>query len=200
MHKWAYLVIVAVLLAASGLMHLGSTPVTRESAASKAPLIPTVMGEWEGKIIPVDERTIQILETDDVALVEYHRGSEPSIQLALVSGFGNRAAYHPPELCYVGSHYEILDRGKITVDLDGAKQPVMRLRVGRDEAMTEVWYWFTANDRVTHNYYQQQLWLVMDAIRRRPTSGTLMRISTPVDTEKDARKRLESFIQELGYS
>jgi EpsI family protein len=142
----------------------------------------------------VDPRAFQLLETPDVALMEYRTGQEPPVWLAQVAGFGTRAAFHPPELCYVGSHFEVLARVPIVLEAAGARRRVMRLVVAQGNERFEAWYWFTANGRVTPSYYRQQLWLVADTIRRRPVSGMLLRISTPIDDPTRTHQRLQTFV------
>jgi EpsI family protein len=169
-----------------------------ESSAKKpthavAP-VPRELGLWAGKPLEVDGRTIEILETDDVTLMEYRLGEEPPLWFAQVAGFGNRAAFHPPELCYVGSHLEVLEREPISVIVNGRPRRLMRLVVGQGSERLESWYWFTANSRLTPNYYQQQIWLVLDSIRRKPRSGTLVRISTPIDDPASSHRRLLAFV------
>ncbi len=159
--------------------------------------MPLTLGSWQGSVILVDAKTIAILETNAVALMEYRRGSESPIWLARVEGFGKRAAFHPPELCYVGSHYEVLERAPLTVMVKGKPTRVMRLLIGLKEQRFEAWYWFTANGRVTPNYYQQQWWLVLDAVRGIPSSGTLVRISTLEDDPTRSHQRLQDFMSAL---
>lgn len=155
---------------------------------------PQRLGLWTGQPLAVDQRAVEILETDDVSLMEYRLGDEPPVWFSQVAGFGKRAAFHPPELCYVGSHFEVLERGPITVTVNGTPRRLMRLVIGQSGERYEAWYWFTANDRVTSNYYQQQLWLVMDSISRRPMNGTLVRISTEEDNSEASHRRLLAFL------
>ena len=162
--------------------------------------IPTTLGPWEGKPLEVDQRAVEILETENVSLMEYRLGAEPPVWFSQVAGFGKRAAFHPPELCYVGSHFEVLDRGPITVMANGSPRRLMRLVIGQEKDRFEAWYWFTANDRVTPNYYQQQLWLVLDAIHRKPMVGTLVRISTVADDTQAAHRRLLAFLTAFDRS
>ncbi|MBI2105102.1 MAG: EpsI family protein, partial [Candidatus Omnitrophica bacterium] len=113
----------------------------------------------------------------------------------LEGGFGKRASFHPPELCYVGSDFDILAREPILVSANGQARRVMRLVIAQRGQQVEAWYWFTVDDRTTHNYYQQQLWLITDAVLRRPTEGTLVRISTPLGDDPDAsHRRLLAFL------
>lgn len=160
--------------------------------------IPVSLGPWKGTPIPVTDDVIRILETEDIALMEYRLDKEPPLWFAQVAGYGNRGAYHPPELCFVGSHFEILERGVETVEVNGKDRQVMRLVISQDGQHLEAWYWFTANGRITPNYYQQQLWLVMDAMRRKPMLGSLVRISTPImDDAASAHNRLQTFMTSL---
>jgi EpsI family protein len=73
----------------------------------------------------------------------------------------------------------------------------MRLVVAQGRERFEAWYWFTASGRVTPSYYQQQLWLLADTIRRRPSAGMLLRVSTPVDEPATSRARLQGFVDTL---
>jgi EpsI family protein len=163
------------------------------AAAAPSDAVPPSLGLWTGRPLQADRRATEILETEDVTLMEYQMGQEPPVWLARVAGFGNRAAFHPPELCYIGSHFEILTREPVTVFANGEQHRLMRLVVAQDGRRYESWYWFTANGRVTPSYYRQQLWLVLDAIRRQPGSGTLVRISTSLDEPEAARRRLLAF-------
>ncbi len=182
----------ALLAGAAWLLWAGERPAA--GAADTAPPVPEQLGSWHGALLPTDARAVEILETDDVTLMEYRTGQEPPLWFARVAGFGKRAAYHPPELCYVGSHFEVLERGPVTVEANGTPRRVMRLVIGQDGQRSEAWYWFTAGDRVTPNYYQQQAWLVLGAMRGRTMSGTLVRISTPLDDATASHARLASFL------
>ncbi len=186
------------LTLAGALVWLGQGTASRAAAAPTA--VPTTIGAWLGRPVPLERNVYDILETEDVTLVEYARGNEPPVWLAQVAGFGNRAAFHPPELCFVGSHFEVLERGAIAVPVQGRPHRLMRLVVGQGHQRYEAWYWFTANDRVTSSYYQQQWWLLLDAIRRRPTAGTLVRISTPLDEPTATHRRLAAFVNQLAAS
>ena len=182
----------AVLALTSCLLWAGQSKAT--TAPGVVPPVPHQLGLWHGTPLEATDRVLEILETDAVSLMEYRLGKQPPVWFAQVAGFGNRAAFHPPELCYVGSHYEILERGPITVTVNGTSRRLMRLVLSQDRQRFEAWYWFTANGRVTPNYYQQQLWLLYDMIQRHPGSGTLVRISSPMTDPADTHRRLLAFL------
>ena len=188
-----------VLAAAAVLVWNAGAPASSAAVpvAASAPAAPTRLGEWAGREMPLDQRVFDILETHDVIAAEYQRGTEPVVWFAQVSGFGNRTAFHPPEICLTGSHFEILERGPIVLSMAGHPRQVMRLVISQGGQRYEAWYWFTANGRVTSNYYRQQWWLLTDAVRGRPLAGTLVRISTPLDDATAARQRLMAFMAQL---
>jgi len=117
------------------------------------------------------------------------------VWFAQVSGVGNRAAFHPPELCYIGSQFDVVERGPMTVTVNGQPRRLMRLVVAQGGRRYEAWYWFTANGRVTPSYYVQQFWLAWDTIAgRQPSSGTLVRMTTPLEAPEPAHQRLAAFL------
>ncbi|MBI3321027.1 MAG: EpsI family protein [Candidatus Omnitrophica bacterium] len=159
--------------------------------------VPDQFGVWAGMPIKVEDQSALILGTEEISVKEYRMGHEPPVWFTQVGGVGSRTPFHPPELCYLGSSFDVLQRGPITVTAHGAQHRLMRLAVGRDGHAIEVWYWFTANGRVTPSYYQQQLWFVMEALHRAPISGTLVRIATPIDRLEASHRRLLAFFTSL---
>ncbi len=76
----------------------------------------------------------------------------------------------------------------------------MRLVIAPEQSKQheyEVWYWFTANGRSTPNYYRQQVWLLTDLLKGKPMSGTLVKLSTPLNKEAPdvSRQRLQQFLE-----
>ena len=182
---------------ASRSAHDATVAATHAASSHSQVFAPAQLGPWSGKSIEIDQRVFEILETHDVSTMEYHLSSGAlPVWLAQVAGFGNRTAFHPPEICYVGSHFEVLERGPISLEVHGQPRQFMRLVIAQGEQRFEAWYWFTANGRVTPNYYQQQVWLMMDAMRGKPMSGSLVRVSTQLDDPARAKARLIEFVNE----
>lgn len=190
---------------------LGNLLIWRSNTVTASPLplsaqetaVPLAAGGWQGNAMDVDPRAIEILQTPDVLLREYQKDGKPAVWLARVAGFGQRAAFHPPELCYVGSHFEVLERGPVDVYVHGKVYRLMRLVIGREgerKELVEAWYWFTASGRATSNYYQQQIWLLWDALRGKSQPGTLVRISTLQDSPQASYNRLQAFLDAFTSS
>lgn len=186
----------AVLAIGWGLLRATDVPF-RATVSQEPPAPSRLAGVWTGTVLPNDPRSLSLLETDDVTLMEYRLGQEPPVWLVRVGGLGNRAAFHPPEICYVGSDFEVLERGPMTVLSNGEARRIMRLVVAQQGRRREAWYWFTADGRTTPSYLTQQWWLLMDALRRRPSAGTLVHISTPLEHPRAVSRRLLAFLAAL---
>jgi EpsI family protein len=200
--------VLGLLLAGNGILWQGQVgqgvmtrPENQEGSGVEAvlarTLIPQSVGPWIGSGLAVDDKTVQILETDDIAVMEYRREGDEPVWFAQVAGFGKRAAFHPPELCLIGSHFEVLQRAPQHIEVAGRSYDVMRLVIGQEGRIFEAWYWFTAGGRTTANYYQQQGWLIWDTLVGHNTAGTLVRVSTPIiaGDEQASSARLRSFME-----
>ena len=143
--------------------------------------IPMELGEWKGKDMPITERVYQILETEDVLMREYINSRGEKVDLAIVYSGASRAAFHPPEICYLGGGRELLNKNLETVEIGGsgenstlrANKILMKDSFGKEIA----WYWFTVGSKVTENYYLQQCYFIWNELSRNPAGGSLIRVS-----------------------
>lgn len=162
---------------------------------------PMKVGEWSGRNLPMNERVYEILGTDKVLLREYVNKHDEKVWLAVVYGEQKRQSFHPPEYCYLGSgNVELLDKDKTLIELgEQGYMKVNKLLFQMGKYRHLVFYWFTAGDKMTENYYKQQVYFVMNQLKYRRSSGTLVRVSTSItngDT-KSATERSERFIREV---
>lgn len=194
-------VIVLLSVTLAGLIYLGQS---KTDATSEIGLqdIPLTMGQWRGRDLNVSEKTYEILETKNVLMREYTNPGGERVWLAIVHCAGNRSAFHPPEICYIGGGTELLDKGVEKIEIPGNLPYTMRMnkllmegRGGKQIA----WYWFTAGDRVTPNYSRQQCYILWDELRRNRSGGALVRVSTQVfdDGLEGANQRGKDFIREI---
>lgn len=166
--------------------------------------IPAELGEWKGKDIPIPERVYKILETKDVLTREYTNARGEKVDLVIVYSGASRAAFHPPEICYLGGGRELLNKNLETVET-GVKGEDSTLRTNRllmkDKFGQEIaWYWFTVGSKVTENYYLQQCYFIWNELRRNPAGGSLVRVSarTTGGDLTQAETRGKDFIRRLA--
>lgn len=180
--------------------------------------IPLKLGKWKGENLPITERTYEILETRDALMREYTNPQGERVVLAIVYSAVNRGAFHPPEICYLGGGRELLNKGVERIEIgqkamvwpplakaiaQPRKNPyVMQVNklVMKDKAGKEIaWYWFTAGNRVTSNYYRQQLFFLWDEIRRNRQGGALVRVSIrAADDSRIAEVQGKDFIRQIA--
>ncbi len=177
------LLVLALCLSGLAVMRLAAAS---PSGAVSLPTIPLQMGRWEGQDQAVDERSKGLLGTDQVVVREYRNGEGATIWLAVVYAAENRSAFHPPELCYTGSNFELLEQNTAVIARDDRQAGIevnrllMAHMTDRQQQLV-AYYWFTAGDRLFTQYHRQQIRLLWNQLRWRPSGGTLVRISTPVD-------------------
>lgn len=164
---------------------------------------PSHLGEWKGEDIPISQRTYAILETKDALMREYTNSRGERVVLVIVYSAINRGAFHPPEICYLGTGRQLLDRGLEKIDAAKGTKSSSALQANKlvmeDTAGKEIaWYWFTAGNRVTSNYYSQQLFFVWDELRRNRQGGALVRVSTrTIDDLQGADSQGKDFIRQI---
>jgi len=176
-------------------------------ALKKAPALdvkllefPMRVGEWTGKETPMDKRVYEILGTDKVLLRQYADKKDEKVWIAVVYGEQKRQSFHPPEYCYLGSgNVELLKKELAKIKIDEQKSmDVNKLTFQMGKYRQLVFYWFTAGDLMTENYYKQQFYFVMNQLKYRKSGGTLVRVSTTIinDDVNAAVDRCQRFILE----
>lgn len=202
-NKTGLTVIILLALTLLGLIYLWQL---KNIAPSQVRLedIPMELGDWKGKDVPITKRVYKILETEDVLMREYTNPQGEKVNLAIVYSGASRAAFHPPEICYLGDGRELLFKNQETVETSGSlgsqglrtNKLLMKDKYGQEIA----WYWFTAGDKVTENYYLQQCYFTWNELSRNPAGGSLIRVSarTASNDPSQADASGKDFIKQLA--
>ncbi len=161
--------------------------------------IPKTIEDWEGIDIEIDERTYDLLETRNVMMRQYTRKGEAPVVLCIVMSEQNRTALHPPEVCYEGDGYEILDKkAAITSANPGVMPTANRMVLSKEGRRQLVFYWYKTGAAYTHSFYKQQWDGFIGQLLKSGNPSMLIRISTPLypdETESD--QRIERFAKIL---
>ena len=71
-----------------------------------------------------------------------------------------------------------MDRKQEVISLgDDSPLTVNKLEMKTAEGRIMAWYWFSAGGRFVSNFYHQQAYLILDALRGSPLKGALIRVS-----------------------
>lgn len=141
---------------------------------------PMQIGRWTGELTEVDQKTYEILETRNILSRTYKDPSGNAIHLLLVSSNKDRRVAHPPEVCYLGSNYIIVNEKESKFDFPNSSVPVKEFIAKsetRPDAVQHVLYVYKIGDRYTTNYYSQQLKFALDHISHAESKIFLIRLS-----------------------
>jgi EpsI family protein len=163
--------------------------------------IPLTLGEWKGVNIPVENDIKSILETDMVLMRQYAHDSENPVSLAVVYYKNSRVALHLPESCLMGQGSRLINRGttKIALINDNSFE-ANTLLVSKDGFRILVLYFFETGNLRTNSYFNFRWRMLMNKLKGRETGGALIRFTTEVTGENDAKslEKLKKFIGEIG--
>jgi EpsI family protein len=182
------LIVAIVILIACGACVLAISSLKRTPSRDVKLLeFPLKIGEWTGTDIKFEDREYEkqvyaILGTNKVLLRSYSDARGEKAAMQVVYSDQKRQSFHPPEYCYLGSgNNELLETGKAQVTLDGGKilgvnRTVYQVKRGKVLMLD----WYTAGDLMTENYYKQQLYFVMNQLKRGKSGGSSVRVWTPI--------------------
>lgn len=196
-----YLIVTSILLFTALWSVFWSMYVPRVDI-SFADRIPLEIGNWYGEELEIPQDALEILETTDAIMRRYSKGSI-SIYLWVVFTRENRKAIHPMEVCYTSSGWDIGSKSinPIEVWYNGRifKLPCVRLTAYKGKEKGFVIYFYKTGRHFTHNYYRQQLNIILDQLLFRQSPSALIGVWVEekiLDTAK-VIPILEDFIREL---
>jgi EpsI family protein len=153
-------------------------------------VFPYVIGDWQGKDLEITEQEYQILETRNLISREYlHPGGE-KLYLFIIYSETNRAVFHPPEVCLIGSGVKIVDK-KSEVINDGSRRfSVNMVYTEKDDFRGIALFCYKAADLYTDNFYRQQLHFTFNQLLGRHKGGATIRVFAPIPIEKNEEASL----------
>ncbi len=168
--------------------------------------LPLTLGGWQGKSYPVQERILQILETEYILDRDYVNGDGRHMFLSIVYYPDNKIGFHNPESCNTGAGSKIIQKDVISVgkrtpsaQLDDFK--VNRLILQRMQGDKVILYFFVSGDYMTHDYKKFRLHMMKQQVGFRRPSGAQIQIHSNVISDlKTTISIMEDFIQNLAPS
>lgn len=180
----------AMLVAAAAFTWVRGQARPALEAESAVADIPLEAAGWRGEDDPVTERTYELLGTRNVLLRQYGAAGKVPVGLCLVFSREDRRVSHPPEVCYRGDGYQILDRRVVETglrDARGASLSANRLLVERPGQRLVVLYWYKAGAAYTPNFYKQQWKALVSGGEPAEGGYALVRLSSADDGSADER-------------
>ncbi len=193
-----YSIVISVLLLLSVITIWLSSKEPSQKNALYAKELPMQVDGWTGSDFDVDEKTLQILETDDVLMREYKKDDIPPVELCVVFASNNRKVSHPPEVCYSGGGWSVEENQSISFSEKSDEYPdfkANKLIIEKGVKKQLVLYWYKCNKRYATNYYQQQINIAKSQLITGNSTSGLIRTSTIIENNDvtEAMMRLQKF-------
>jgi EpsI family protein len=166
--------------------------------------LPLTLGGWQGKSYPVQERILQILETEYILDRDYVNGDGRHMFLSIVYYPDNKIGFHNPESCNTGAGSKIIQKDVLpigiknsTTQLDGFK--VNRLILQRMQGDKVILYFFVSGNYMTHDYLKFRLHMMKQQMGFRRPSGAQIQIHSTIAPDlKTTLPVMEDFIRNLA--
>src|SRR5262245_9652933 len=164
---------------------------------------PTRLGQWQGRPSVLGPDVEHGLGLTDYLLSDYARSDGRAVNLYVAYYASQRSGIspHSPSVCIPGNGWQITDFERTQYKDANISLPFNRVIVSKGSSKQLVYYWFEQRGAKIANEYISKLYLLRDAILTNRTDGALVRLTTliyPTETENDADKRLQEFIQTVS--
>lgn len=197
------LIIFVLLLITSGFVFMDGS-LSKSVGAINLEKLPFTLGGWQGKSFPVQERILQILETEYILDRDYVNQEGKHLFLSIVYYPDNKIGFHNPESCNTGAGSKIVQKDVLsigkqssTTQSDGFK--VNRLILQRMQGDKVILYFFVSGGYMTHDYKKFRLHMMKQQMGFRRPSGAQIQVHSDIVPDLKATIAvMEDFIQNLA--
>lgn len=161
--------------------------------------IPRTIDGMKSMEIPMDQKTLDILETSDVMFRKYEKDDMIPVYFCIIYSQNNRKVAHPPELCLSGGGSIVENKEQIYFDTPIKKKfDSQKLIVVHGNSKWMYLYWYKSGKYFSSNYLLQQFLAAVTQLVHRKSSCALIRLSTPIPPDeetpfKQTQERLKKF-------
>ena len=160
---------------------------------------PYKVGNWRGRDLDVTEKEYEILETRNLISREYVNPSGERLFLFIIYSETNRAVFHPPEVCMIGSGLKIVDKKIEKIDASGYRFSVNKLYIEKDNYRSIALYCYKTGKLYTDNFYLQQVLFSLNQLLGSHKGGATVRVSMSIGrNEEQTLQTLKDFMVETA--
>jgi EpsI family protein len=188
---------VAALLAATWAASVISAKRSPEPLAEPLESIPGQIGAWRGSADrKLDPATLSVLKPTSYLSRVYQRDN---VAVDFFTAFyalqEAGETMHSPRNCLPGSGWEVWRHQTVDVTVEGKGVTLNSYGVQNGAQRMVVLYWYQTPERIVASEYYAKVCLVLDAVLRSHTSGSIVRIVAP--DHPDAVKAALEFAAEI---
>lgn len=131
----------------------------------------------------------------DQSVMRAYRGPG-GVEVMLAVAWGRRqhqeVKVHRPELCYTAQGFQILDKKKVDVRIDGLNIPVTQLVARNSQRLEPVSYWIRLGDSFSSGPVETRLTLLKQGLLGNVPDGILVRASTVSRGDRELQSEFET--------
>ena len=205
--KARYLTAVLLLTITAIVVHLlqYNSQYNNTAALETINKIPLRIGVWTGHDAHLDNRVYEILDTKAIIHRAYLSDNGEEVFLSIVHYQDTKVDFHTPEGCLGGSGIEAKKKVKtIAIPTVTGKRDVdiAEIITNNNNFKALVYYFYKTGNFIGQNYIQMRMNIAINKLFRDDSSGSLIRISTPINLNdyagaNDAQTTLLNFLSEL---
>ncbi|MFQ5853040.1 MAG: exosortase C-terminal domain/associated protein EpsI [Candidatus Binatia bacterium] len=193
-----------VLLAAAGLflrsISYGEDIPLRKGFAD----FPLHLAPWTGKEVGFEAKIVQALKVDDYMMRQYSDAQRAPLGLYVgyYKSMRQGATYHSPKNCLPGSGWYFAKTGTTGLDISdrqGSAVEINRYVIQKGLEKQLVLYWYQDRGRILTSEYWAKIYMVLDAVLKNRTDGSLVRITVPFtgEGEETAFRQAKAFAEKI---
>jgi EpsI family protein len=165
-------------------------------------IVPKQIGRWKfettsGLVIPPEDQLSLALYSQLLTRV-YDDGNGPIMLLIAYSASQNGfLQVHRPEFCYTAGGFALSDFAPHEIQLSPEKSfKANTMTATRDGGGEKLLYWVRIGNHIPLSWARQKLVFAEDNLRKLVPDSALIRVSTPLGTER-AMENIDEFIREM---
>lgn len=160
--------------------------------------IPLTLANWKGENLQLSDDIFRILQTQSILVRDYRNDKGEKVTLAVIYYPDNKLGFHQPESCLGGVGYTIVEERTKSIKLSNSDKETLVKWLHYQRNLTEelIYYFYETNNFVTPNYLAFRWQMFLNRVKYGQTSGALIRISTPLQSNASAEKILREFLSE----
>jgi len=160
---------------------------------------PLTVGPWQGRNTPFPEEIIRAAGVTNYINRVYtdRKGDSVNFYVGYYASQRTGDTIHSPKHCLPGGGWTPLHSSKLKIGLKtGGSITVNDYLIGKGLERQVVFYWYQSQGRVVASEYWARYWLIVDAITRDRTDGSLVRVIAPANNGvTQARTLAVRFVQ-----
>jgi EpsI family protein len=198
-----YLIIFMLLLITSGFVFMDGS-LSKSVRTINLEKLPLTIGGWQGKSYPVQERILQILETEYILDRDYVNGDGRHIFLSIVYYPDNKIGFHNPESCNIGAGSKIIQKDVLSIrnqkpNMQGDGFKANRLILQRTAGDKVILYFYVSGNYITHDYLKFRFHMMKQQMGFQRPSGAQIQIHGTIAPDlKTTVSVMEDFIRNLA--